>query len=363
MYKSFKFRLFPDTNQTRELEMCLETHRRLWNECLEWRQHAYDTLGITITGFDQIKWFSSTRIKNSYYARLNVNSAQQTIRNLDKAFAAFFRRLKANKKPGYPRFKSCLHFNSFTYIAGNGAKLVDGKLRLQKIGKIRVKLHREIEGKIKTVIVKREADKWFVIFACDLGEMKIEPSRNPAIGIDMGLLHFYTTSDGRHESNPRFLQQALPKLRRVQRALSRKKRGGSNRRKAVKRVTKLHTKVRNQRRDFHFKAARQLTTNYGKIAIESLDIQEMIESGRFSRSIQDAGWSQFFEFLRFKAKEAGVAIVAVDPRFTSQECSQCHKRVPKSLSIRTHRCSCGLTLDRDVNAAKNILARAFANGC
>ena len=366
MRKAFKFRLFPNKNQIREMEITLESHRRLYNQCLEWRQFAYETYGVTLTSVDFSRWFThSARSKNPYYARLNVTSANATMRNLDKAFAAFFRRCKSGEKPGYPRFKGKQWFNSFTYFVpkGGGAKLVNGKLRLQHIGTIRIKLHREIEGRIKSITVKREAGNWFVVFSCDLGEVEFVPNGKPSIGIDVGLRHFYTTSDGHHEPNPRFLKQTLPKLRRAQRALARKKHGGANRQKAIVPVQRLHTRVKNQRRDFHFKTARKLTANYGSIAVESLNIRGMLRNRRLARSIADAGWGQFVDILRPKAHEAGATVTAIDPKYTSQDCSQCGERVPKALSVRVHHCPfCGFVADRDHNAAQNILARAIANG-
>lgn len=363
MYRNFRYRLFTNANQERELEIALETHRRLYNICLDYKQLAYQCYGTNISYYDLSSWFSNARKANPHYARLNVRSARETMRRLDKAFASFFRRCKeGSPSPGYPRFKGKDCFNSFIfpgYQDSNGAHLTGDRLRVQYIGTMRVKLHRPVEGVIKTVTLKREAGKWFVIFACELPDVPLVESDKPAVGIDVGLESFLTTSDGAHEPNPRYLKAALPALRRAGRAVARKKNGSSNRRKAVRRLQKVHARVRNQRREHHFQVACRLVLAYGFIAAEALNIKNMLANGRLSRAISDAGWAGFLDVLRGKAEKAGVEYVEVDPRGTSQECSGCGKEVLKPLSQRQHDCPhCCLSLHRDHNAALNILARA-----
>ncbi len=283
------------------------------------------------------------------------------MRRLDKAFAAFFRRVKAGgQRPGYPRFKGRDRFDTVEFPShGDGIRLTGNRLRVQHVGTIRVKVHRPHQGEIKTVSITREADKWFVVLSCSLDEGAVAPNRLPAVGIDVGLEHFLTTSDGEHLANPRLLKKELPELRCRQRSLSRKKQGGANRRKARVRVARLHARVKNLRKEFHHKTALSLVRRYGFIAVESLNVQGMLRNHRLARSIADAGWSGFLLLLRNKAEGAGCEVVEVNCRGTSQECSGCGSMVRKELSVRTHNCPhCTLVLNRDVNAAHNILARA-----
>lgn len=360
MRRAFKFRLWTDANQERELEMMLETHRRLYNICLDFRQVAYDVYGASINYADCSRWFKHQRALNPYFARLNFSSAQATMRRLDKTFAAFFRRVKAGEKPGYPRFNGGDRFDSFEFPAyGDGIRLNGERLRVQNVGVIRVKLHRPIEGKIKTVTLKREAGKWYVVFSCDLGDVKVEPKTGPAVGIDVGLSSFLTTSGGEKEPNPRYQKDALPDLRRKQRGLSRKKKGGKNRRKARKEVAKTHARVANLRREHHHQTALKLVRRYGFIAVESLSIKNMLGNDRLARAISDVAWGNFLLTLRSKAESAGVVFVEVNAWGTTQECSACGQVVPKDLSQRWHLCDCGCSLDRDENAARNILARGL----
>jgi putative transposase len=357
MRRAFKFRLFTNANQERELEISLETHRRLYNVCLDYRELGYSMYGATISYADCSRWFKAQRAANPYFARLNFSSSQATMRRLDKSFTAFFRRVKAGEDPGYPRFKGRDQFHSIEFPAyGDGIKLVGGKLRVQNVGSIRICLHRPIEGKIKTVTLKREAGKWYVIFSCDLGPLAIEPSTNPPVGIDVGLESFLTTSDGEREPNPRYQKTALPKLRRAQRSLSRKRQRSGNRRKCKRKLARIHARVKNLRREHHHQVALKLVRRYGLVAVERLNVQGMLKNGRLARSISDAGWSGFLLTLRFKAERAGVECVEVNARGTSQRCSQCGRTAAKQLSDRWHECDqCGFSVHRDENSAKEIL--------
>lgn len=360
MFRIFKYRLWTTPDQERELSIQLETHRRLWNAALEQRKAAWEAEKRTISRIDQEKWFATEKKSNAFYARINAHSAYATLKRLDLAFAAFFRRVKAGKTPGYPRFKARDRFHSFTFKAcGGGTKLTGSRLYVQHVGTIRAKLHRPVEGRIKTTTIKREAGKWYVSFACDLGDVKVEPSTLPPVGIDVGLESFLTTSEGEKVDNPRYLKHDLPELRRKGRAIARKKRGGTNRRKAVSRLARIHAKVSNLRKEHHHKIALSLVRRYGLIAVEGLSVVGMLRSGRISRAIADAGWSGFIGVLKCKAESAGASVVEVNPCGTSQECSGCGEVVKKELKVRRHRCPhCHLDIDRDHNAAINILARA-----
>ena len=361
MRKAFKYRLWTNENQERELDIMLETHRRLYNACLEQRKTAFESEGKSIKYTDQSAWFKEERKTNGYFARINFSSAQATMRRLHKSYQNFFRRVKSGEKPGYPRFKARDRFDSIEFPShGDGIRLKENRLRVQHVGLIRVNLHRPVEGTIKTLSLKKEAGKWYLVVSCDLGEVSAPVNDLPSVGIDVGIESFFTTSDDEHVSNPNFLKNELPELRRAQRAVSRKKKGGKNRKKAVKRVQKLHAKVRNTRNEFHHKAVNDLIRCYGTIAVESLRVSNMLGNHRLARAISDVAWATFVSILRYKAESAGAVVMDVDPRNTSQECSKCGQLVVKKLSVRVHHCPfCGLKIHRDTNAARNILKRAL----
>jgi putative transposase len=361
MRKAFKYRLWTNRNHERELDTMLETHRRLYNACLEQRKNAFESEKKSIKYTEQSVWFKEERKANNYFARINFSSAQATMRRLDKAYQNFFRRAKSGEKPGYPRFKSRDHFDSIEFPShGDGIRLKENRLRVQHVGIIRVKLHRPTEGTIKTLSLKKEAGKWHLVVSCDLGEIPAPVNDLPPVGIDVGIESFLTTSDDKHVPNPNLLKKELPELRRAQRSVSRKKKGGKNRKKAVKRVQKLHAKVRNVRNEFHHKVVNDLLRCYGTIAVESLRVSNMLRNHRLARAISDVAWATFVSILLYKAESAGAVVMGVDPRYTSQECCGCGRIVEKSLSVRVHDCPfCGLRLHRDTNAARNILKRAL----
>ncbi len=222
-------------------------------------------------------------------------------------------------------------------------------------------MHRPLTGTVKTITFRRQADGWFVVFVCDMGEERPATSTAPAVGIDLGLKSFLATSAGETVSTPRFYRRAQAQLRRAQRSVSRKKKGSANRRKAVQRLRMHHQHISDQRKDFHHKTALSLVSRYGSIAHETLNVKGIARS-RLAKSTHDAGWTQFLAILAQKAESAAVQVVAVDPRHTTQTCSECGglPAVSLSLSVRRYDCAhCGLSLDRDVNAARNILKRAW----
>lgn len=359
MYRAYEFRLYPNRNQTRCLAEMLETHRRLYNFALEQRKTTWEVEKRSVKYTDQSAWFTGQRKTNAWFARLNFSSAQATLRRLDKAFKAFFGRIKTGEKPGYPRFSGRDRFASIEYPShGDGIRLTGTRLRVQHVGIIRVCLHRPVEGEIKTVRLIMRAEKWYVIATCVLPDAFVAPNGKPEVGIDLGLENFLTTSDGQIIANPQFQKHELPALRVAQRAVSRKKKGGKNRRKARRLVARINERVANLRKDFHRKVALDLTRRYGFIGVENLTTKHMVKNHSLARAIHDAGWAGFVARLEHKAASAGVQVVKVNPRGTSQECSECGSVVPKKLGDRIHRCVCGYVAHRDLNAAKNILARA-----
>jgi putative transposase len=361
MLRAYKYRLYPNVNQARELATMLETHRSLYNACLESRKTVYETEKRSVKYTEQSAWFKEQRGENPWYARLNFSSAQATMRRLDKAFQAFFRRVKVGEEPGYPRFKGKDRFDSFTFPSHGDGSRFDAQaqsLRVQHVGVVKVRMHRLPVGEIKTLTVKREAEHWHVVLACEQPDIAIAPKSAEEVGIDVGLEYFASFSDGTPPiPNPRFLKESLPELRRKQRALCRKHKGSNGRKRAKRGVSKLHAKIANQRREFHYLAANDIVARYGYIAAESLNVRGMVRNRRLSRAISDAGWSAFLTRFRHKAEEAGAVVVEINPRNTSQNCSACGEYVPKALHVRVHRCPyCGVILHRDENAARNILA-------
>jgi len=198
MRRAYRYRLFVNANQERELGVMLESHRRLYNACLEQRKVAYENERRSVRYPEQWVWFKTERVVNQYFDRLNAGSAQATMRRLEKAFARFFHRVEVKTaKPGYPRFKTKDHFNSIEFPShGDGVRLIGNRLRIQYVGIVRVRLHRPVKGLIKTITLKRVSGKWYVIASCDLGDVQTKPSVLPAVGIDVGLEAFLTTSEG-----------------------------------------------------------------------------------------------------------------------------------------------------------------------
>lgn len=366
MIRSYRFRLWTTANQERELARTLESHRRIYNATLDGRMLCWEAAGHNWTYAEQCRWLLRARRNNEHWSLLPASSCVQTVRRQDKAFKAFFSRVRKGGKPGFPRFQGVDRFNSFVLATSHGYcdgwKLIDGKLRVKNTGTIRVRWHRQLPaGKLKSLRIVHDNGKWFALFCVEA----IDPHTTTNVryvGVDVGLNSFATTSDGESIGDSRSLEAVLPELRRRQRALARCKRG-SNRRQAVKTsVRTLHARVANVRKDMHHKVAKSLVDRYGVIAAESLSIGNMLKNRRLARRISDAGWYSFVQILIGKAESAGCKVVLVDPRNTSQACSACGEIVRKSLAVRVHKCECGCVLDRDVNAAINILGRAVPEG-
>jgi len=355
----YRFRLYPTRAQEAALGNTLTRLRWLYNAALEERREAYRRQGVSITKAMQERALTAIKRELPDYAPLHTHLLQDVITRLDRAFQAFFRRVKAGHAPGFPRFKARDRFSTFTFKdagKGNGAAVVAGgkRLRLHGIGNVKMKAHREMEGALKTIGVTLDSDgHWYALLTRE-GLPKPLPPTGRGVGIDVGLASFLATSDGDLVANPRPLEAARQKVVRAQRAVSRKRRGSRRRRKAVARLAKHHARVRNTRKDFHHKTARALVRRYDAISVEDLNIKGLAR-GMLARPIHDAAWAQFTTILSAKAEEAGRTLVRVDPRGTSQRCSGCDAEVPKDLSVRVHRCPhCGLTMGRDVNAARNI---------
>ncbi len=356
---SFKFRLYPTSEQVKALNQQLDTHRWLYNQALEQHKTAWEEKKESIGYNQQAGWLTGERRTNEYLTRVNFSSCQRTLKRLDRAFQSFFRRIKTGETPGYPRFKGRNRFDSVEFTYSDGIKIKGDRLYIQHIGDVDLRLHRPIEGKIKTAIIKRKADKWFVCFSVEC-ECPPQPTTGQSVGLDMGVKNLVTTSNGEFFSHPKYLRQSERNLRCAQRKVARRQKGGHRRQKAVIELQKVHERIANQRRDTAHQIARALVDRYDVIAVENLKVKAMTKNHHLAKSIADASWSTFINILSFKAEDAGRQIIKVDPKYTSQACSDCGEIVQKDLSVRIHECPhCGLTLDRDVNAAKNVLKKAI----
>jgi putative transposase len=357
---TYKFRIYPTREQDAALAEVLHRCRELYNAALQERRDAYRMAGKTITYYEQKAELPAVKEVRPEYRAIHSQVLQDVILRVERAFQAFFRRTKAGEKPGYPRFQGRDRYDSFTYpqypsgarLQYNGGRF--GQLTLSKLGTFKVRMHRPIEGTIKTVTMCRDGDEWYVCFVVEVETTPL-PQSDTATGIDLGLLRFATLSDGSSIDNPRPLRHSLKKLKRAQQQLSRCQRGSHRRGRAREAVARLHRRVRNQRADFLHKASRRLVNEYGTVVFEQLQPANMVKNHRLALSISDAGWGQFVQYVSYKAACAGRNVLFVDPRYTSQTCSSCGSIRRKELSERWHSCPCGCELDRDHNAAINIL--------
>ena len=354
--------------------------RCVLTQSLQERRDAYRMCRVSISYNQQAAQLPEIKEIRPEYNDIHSQVLQDVLRRVKKASDTFFRRIKEGKAPGYPRFQGYGRYDSFTYPQSGFSLTEDNRVCLSKIGTIKVKMPKgkkahPPQGAMKTCTIKREGQHWFIVFTCEVEQDIVYHPSEETVGIDLGLLHFATLSDGSTIENPRHLRTSEPKLKKLQEALARKKRGSKRRRKAAQRVGKAHRHIRNQRKDFHHKQARKLVTAYQVIVFEKLQPANMSKrpkpkqdeaTGQYlpngasakaglNKSILDAGWGQFQQICKNKAECAGSRVLFVSPKYTSQMCSGCGAMVQKELEERWHTCSCGCSLDRDHNAAINIL--------
>ncbi|MDX2161809.1 MAG: transposase [bacterium] len=355
----FKYRLYPSKAQETNLFRVLNCARNLYNMALAERKYGYQLEGRSVSLADTERLAKHYRATMPYAQQMFSQTAQSVVKQVDLAYQAFFRRVKAGEKAGYPRFKGRNRFHGFEFKQyGSGAKLDGRRLKLFGIGRVRVRWHRPIEGDVKTVRIQHKAGQWFVVFACEVAQALPLPKTGRTVGIDLGLSALLTTSTGDKVDPPKYYRHAQTKLRVLQRRLARAKNGSSNRRKALQQVQRWHGHVANQRADFLHKLSTALVQHYDGIALEDLRVRNMVRNPHLSKRIFDSGWSMFWQFLTVKAESAGRAVHFVDPAYTSSTCSCCGALFQDlDLSTRWVECACGLSLDRDHNAALNILRK------
>lgn len=363
MRKTFQYRLYPTKSQLRALESTLEGCRWVYNETLGIRKDSWEKDKENISLFACSDYLKIWKSRKEDLYDIHSQVLQDAQLRVDLAFKSFFRRCKSGEKPGYPRFKGKGRYDSFTF-PGSGFKLISNKLRLSKIGDIKIILHRSIQGSIKTLNISRTSTgKWFANFSCEIEVPASTPSIDKSVGIDLGLSTFATMSDGSIIPRQRFFKQYEKRLAKASRKRETAPKGSKLRRKLRLVESKIHEKVSNIRKDFCHKQAKILVKSFDLICFEDLNIENMqfTDIKNIKKGISDVAWNQFVQFTQYKAESAGKRVVLVDPKNTTKICSRCGSIVPKELSERIHSCSCGLVLDRDLNAAINILRRGLAS--
>ncbi|MHB8084304.1 MAG: RNA-guided endonuclease InsQ/TnpB family protein [Dehalococcoidia bacterium] len=356
MLKTFRYRIFPTKKQTASLEAVLEECRYLYNRLLEQRKYAWEIQGASLGYYHQANMLPI--IKKTRNFRLSHSQVLQNVAvRVDLAFKAFFRRAKAGVKPGFPRFKGKGWYDSITFPqVPSGCRLKDGRLAVSKVGHIKIIMHRKMCGKPKTATIRRSSTgKWYVTFACEI-ETQHLPVTNSAVGIDVGLHTFAMLSDGTPVENPRFFREEEKALAKAQRKMSKATKGTPERAKRHKVVARVHERITCRRDNFSHQESRKIVNNFGFIAVEDLAVNRMVHNHCLAKSIADAAWSGFFSMLSYKAESAGRKLVKVNPAYTTQDCHRCGHRQKLTLADRIYVCPCcGLHIDRDLNAAKNIL--------
>lgn len=366
MIRSFRYRLSPTRAQERVLFKWLDATRELYNAGLQERRDVWKKQRVGITEYDQFRELPAVREARPDIAAVPTVVLRGTLSRLDKSFKNFFRRVKAKEVPGYPRFKNRDRFTSiliddFSWLNRRGGKqnpiIIGGGKRValpSAIGKVKLKMHRPLEGIPKGLRILIDNGRWFISFFCIDVQIKELPKTRNEIGIDLGLETFVATSNGELIENPRFIKNSRIIIERAQRRMIKRKSKSKRRNKTRQRYARAHARVRNQRREFHIKTAKKLVAANDVIYVEAITILGLSRS-MLGKSVHDVGWGLFLDWLRSKAESAGREVVEVDPRNTSNMCSGCGVIEKKTMKIRTHSCVCGLVLDRDVNAALNIL--------
>ena len=353
--KTFKYRLQHSKSQRTKLIRTLELCRWVFNETLATRKNSWEQEKKSLSLYDMNKLLTLWKQEHTELKNVHSQVLQNVQERVDLAFKAFFRRVKAGGKPGYPRFRGYGRYDSFTFKQ-SGFELLDHCVRLSKIGILKMIQHRPIEGRIKTLTVQRDAvGNWYACFACEV-EAETMPFNDLAIGVDVGLESFATLSSGKKVPNPHFFRQDEKELAKAQRKLSKAEKETPECAKRRKAVQHVHQRIANRRKDFAHQLSWKWVDRFGMIAFENLHILNMLQNHCLAKSISDAAWNQLIVYTTYKAGNAGRVVVSVDPRNTSQMCSGCGTLVEKSLSVRVHVCPvCGLVMDRDENAANNIL--------
>ncbi|MFN8494190.1 MAG: transposase [Caldilineaceae bacterium] len=360
---TFKYRLFPTAAQRTKLKRVLEICRWVYNDTLGIRKDTYEQTGKGLSLYDTNRLLTAWKTSKPALKEVHSQVLQNVQERVDLAYQAFFRRVKLGEEPGFPRFKGKGVYDSFTFKQ-SGFKRDGEKLFISKVGDVSIKLHRPLCAEIKTLTIQRDSvGNWYACFSCACETTPLEPV-GKVVGVDLGLTTFAYFSDGEKIERQRWMKQDAADIARLQRKKERFPKGSPERRKVIRALNHAYQRATNRRKNFAHQASRKLVNEYQFIAFEKLDIQGMQSTGnkRINRSIADVAWGQFVQCAIYKAESAGRIVVQVNPKGTSQLCSDCQAVVPKALFVRIHDCPhCGLKLNRDHNAAINILARGLAS--
>ncbi len=352
----FQYRIYPTKKQLHKLNKTLEECRWLYNHLLAERKEVYKQTGKGLTLYQQQAAFSMLKQERPSLDTVHSQVLQNVAVRVDLTFKAFFRRCKAAENPGYPRFKGKGRYDSFTFPQSGFAITHEERVVISKVGAIKLVYHRPVRGKIKTLTIHRSSTgKWYACFSVECEPLRL-PQRTEQVGIDVGLKTFATLSTGEEIANPRFFRKEEKALAKVQRKHSKLALGTQQRRKHRQVVARVHERIAWRRGNFTHQHSRSIVDRFGIIAVEDLTVNRMMHHHCLAKSIADASWSAFFSQLTSKAAEAGRQLVKVNPAYTSQICSVCGHRHPMPLSERIFDCPCCYAhLDRDLNAARNIL--------
>jgi len=355
MLKTYKYRIYPTHKQRTTMQGVLNECRWLYNHFLEERKTSWEVKQESLNYYKQAVSIPKLKAERETLTTVHSQVLQNVAVRVDLTYKAFFHRVKVGENAGYPRFKGFNWYDSFTYPQ-SGFSIKDGKLKLAKIGNVKIKLHRSLQGKVKTCTIHRISGKWFACFTTEVETTPL-PVSNQYVGIDVGLEHFATFSDGTKFENPRFFRRDEHDLARVQHKLSKAERGSAERTKQRKAVAKVHERIKNRRADFAHQRSAEIVKKFDIICVEDLSINKMLHNHCLAKSISDVAWGQFSNYLSYKAESAGRKLVKVNPAYTSQTCSKCGHRQKMPLDVRVFHCPCcDLSIDRDLNASLNILA-------
>ena len=388
--RAYKLRAYPTRLQEGRAVRLLRDHCDLYNAALQERREAWRMQRVSITYVDQCAQLKEIRAADpDGQGRHSFTAQQQTLRRLNTVYQAFFKRFRdaerqrkattkqKQRKVGYPRFKPYQRFDQVLFVAGDGAKWEPvntsrwAHASFQAVGRVKVHQHRQIVGRVKTLQLKREGRRWYVIVVTEANPQPL-PATGRRVGVDLGVARFLTTSDGQVIGNPRFLDAAQARIADLQRRKERARPGSGNRRRLRRRLAREWRKLANQRRDFHHKTARALIDACDAVALEDLRVASMTASAKgtvaepgvnvaqktgLNRSILDAGWAQFTQILVAKAESAGRRTILVNPQWTSVTCHVCGARCTRPRQDTVVCPSCG-EWDADLNGARNIATRA-----